>query len=210
MNSWLKLLESILVVCSDMYIFTPLSSIACIVLDKASMPLVTFSSMPSLIGYYFLIRALIALLIMLNLWSNFLFSGCSKRFSFIATLVGIDPSVKQSGEFFGTQNKMSKRGSPHLRRTIWLAATVAAFHDPVLITYYQKKRAEGKNHYTAIGAVARKLVMIIYAVLHNDKPYVHNCYALIPLHRLHFEGFLSCILSHSKNFSSFLFLSIDF
>jgi transposase len=79
--------------------------------------------------------------------------------------VGIDPSVKQSGEFTGTQNKMSKRGSPHLRRAIWLAANVAVFHGPVLSAFYQKKRAEGKHHHTAVGAVARKLTFIIYASL---------------------------------------------
>lgn len=93
----------------------------------------------------------------------------------LVAFVGIDPSVKQSGEFVGTQNKMSKRGSPHLRRAIWLAANVAAFHDPVLSAFYQKKRAEGKHHYTALGAVSRKLTLIIYAVLRDNKPYVPNC-----------------------------------
>jgi transposase len=93
----------------------------------------------------------------------------------LVAFVGIDPSVKQSGEFTGTQNKMSKRGSPHLRRAIWLAANVAAFHDPVLSAFYQKKRAEGKHHYTAVGAVARKLTFIIYAVLRDNRPYVPNC-----------------------------------
>jgi len=93
----------------------------------------------------------------------------------LVAFVGIDPSVHQSGEFTGTQNRMSKRGSPHLRRAIWLAATVSAFHDPVLSAFYQKKRAEGKHHYTAIGAVARKLTLIIYAVLRDKKPYVPNC-----------------------------------
>ena len=93
----------------------------------------------------------------------------------LVAFVGIDPSVKQSGEFMRTHNKMSKRGSPHLRRAIWLAAVVAAFHDPVLSAFYQKKRAEGKHHYTAIGAVARKLTFIIYAVLRDNKPYVPNC-----------------------------------
>ena len=93
----------------------------------------------------------------------------------LVAFVGIDPSVKQSGEFTGAQNKMSKRGSPHLRRAIWMAAVVAAFHDPVLSAFYQKKRSEGKHHYTAIGAVARKLTFIIYAVLRDDKPYVPNC-----------------------------------
>lgn len=93
----------------------------------------------------------------------------------LVAFVGIDPSVHQSGEFTGNQNKMSKRGSPHLRRAIWLAANVAAFHDPVLSAFYRKKRAEGKHHYTALGAVARKLTLIIYAVLRDNKPYVPNC-----------------------------------
>ena len=90
----------------------------------------------------------------------------------LVAFVGVDPSVKQSGEFVGTQNKMSKRGSPYLRRAFFLAANVAAFRDPVLSAYYQKKRAEGKHHYTALGAVSRKLICIVYAVLRDNKPYV--------------------------------------
>lgn len=100
--------------------------------------------------------------------------GDIKRFpdsSKLVAFVGIDPSVKQSGAFIGTKNKMSKRGSPYLRRAIWLAATVAAFNDPVLSQYYQKKMLEGKHHLTAVGAVARKLTSIIYAVLRDDKAY---------------------------------------
>ena len=93
----------------------------------------------------------------------------------LVAFVGVDPSVSQSGEFKGTQGKMSKRGSPHLRRAVFLAANVAAFHDPVLSAYYQKKRSEGKHHYSAIGAIARKLICIIYAVLRDNKPYVPNC-----------------------------------
>ena len=89
----------------------------------------------------------------------------------LVAFVGVDPSVKQSGEFIGTQNKMSKRGSPHLRRAFFLAANVAAYRDPVLSAYYQKKRAEGKHHYVAVGAVSRKLICIVYAVLRDNKPY---------------------------------------
>jgi transposase len=90
----------------------------------------------------------------------------------LVAFVGVDPSVKQSGEFVGTQNKMSKRGSPHLRRAFFLAANVAAFRDPALSAYYQRKKAEGKHHYVAVGAVARKLICIVYAVLRDNKPYV--------------------------------------
>ena len=55
--------------------------------------------------------------------------GDISRFSAPEKLVayaGIDPSVRQSGNFSGNQNHMSKRGSPFLRRAIWLAAFVAA------------------------------------------------------------------------------------
>ena len=95
------------------------------------------------------------------------FNDCSKLVAF----AGLDPSVRQSGEFSGTKNHISKRGSPYLRRAIWTAAMVAAFHDPVFSAFYQKKRAEGKAYGTAIGAVARKLTFTIFAVLRDNKPY---------------------------------------
>ena len=44
------------------------------------------------------------------------------RFETPAKLVafaGLDVRVNQSGEFTGTRNKLSKRGSPYLRRVIW-------------------------------------------------------------------------------------------
>lgn len=68
--------------------------------------------------------------------------------------------------------KISKKGSPYLRRAIWTAANRAAFVDPVLSEYYQSLRARGKHHLTAVGAVARKLCNIIFAVLRDDKPYI--------------------------------------
>lgn len=89
----------------------------------------------------------------------------------LVAYAGIDATVSQSGEFEGTHNVMSKRGSPYLRKALFQAALVASNSDPILKAYYQKKRAEGKHHKTCIGAVARKLCNIIYAVLKNDKPY---------------------------------------
>lgn len=103
--------------------------------------------------------------------------GDISRFESASQLVayaGLDSSVKQSGDFIGTKTKISKRGSPYLRRAIWLAATVAAFKDPALSVYYQSLRLRGKHHLTAIGAVSRKMTNIIFAVLRDDKPYVPN------------------------------------
>ena len=89
----------------------------------------------------------------------------------LVAYAGIDATVSQSGEYEGTHNVMSKRGSPYLRKALFQAALVASNSDPVLKAYYQKKRAEGKHHKTCIGAIARKLCNIIYSVLKNDKPY---------------------------------------
>lgn len=90
----------------------------------------------------------------------------------LVAFAGIDASVTQSGEFEATHNVMSKRGSPYLRKAIFQAALIASFKDPVLSGYYQKKRSEGKHHLTCVGAVARKMCNIIYAVLKNNEPYV--------------------------------------
>jgi len=92
----------------------------------------------------------------------------------LVAFAGIDATVRQSGEFEGTQNKMSKRGSPYLRRALFQSALVACTGknpDPVLSAFYHKKIAEGKHHNTAVGAVARKLCNIIHSVLTNNRPY---------------------------------------
>lgn len=97
-----------------------------------------------------------------------------ERANQLVAYAGLDVAVKQSGNFNATDTKISKRGSPYLRRAIWLAASVAAFKDPALSVYYQKLRQRGKAHGTAIGAVARKLTNIIFAVLRDNKAYIPN------------------------------------
>ena len=92
----------------------------------------------------------------------------------LVAFAGIDATVRQSGEFEGTHNKMSKRGSPYLRRALFQSALVACTGknpDPVLSAFYLKKIAEGKHHNTAVGAVARKMCNIIHAVLTNNRSY---------------------------------------
>ena len=110
--------------------------------------------------------------------------GDIRRFSSSAKLAayaGVDPTVKQSGDFSGTRMKMSKRGSPYLRRAIWLASTVAAFKDPAIHALYERKRAEGKDHMTVIGHICRKMISIIFAVLRDNTPYVPAVISDYPL-----------------------------
>lgn len=100
--------------------------------------------------------------------------GDIQRFEHPSKLVayaGLDATVSQSGESESTNNRMSKRGSPYLRKALFQAAFIAQQRDPVFQAYYQKKRAEGKHHTVATNAVARKLCHTIYAVLKNNCKY---------------------------------------
>lgn len=89
----------------------------------------------------------------------------------IVSYAGLDATVNESGEFQGQRSPISKRGSPYLRRALWGAAFVASWSDPELKEYYQGLRARGKHHGVAIGAVARKLCYLLFAVLSENRPY---------------------------------------
>lgn len=89
----------------------------------------------------------------------------------LQAFAGMDPSVVQSGNFQGSRGKMSKRGSPYLRRAIYLAANAARLHNPVFKAFYEKLKAKGKHHNEAMGALGSKLLRVIYAVMKSQKPY---------------------------------------
>lgn len=128
-----------------------------IILDKINSPITTIPG----------IADVTAAVILGEIGDISRFSNASK----LAAYAGIDASVSQSGEKESINNKMSKRGSPYLRKTLFNAALVAAFHDPVFSAFYQKKRSEGKHHLTAIGAVSRKMCNTIFAVLKYNQEY---------------------------------------
>lgn len=103
--------------------------------------------------------------------------GDIKRFktsSHLVSYAGINPTVRQSGKFLGNQNRMSKKGSPYLRFALWQAAVTSIRFNPVLKAYYQEKLKEGKRPMIAVGAVARKLTGIIFALLRDNKKFDPN------------------------------------
>jgi transposase len=90
---------------------------------------------------------------------------------------GIDPSVRQSGNFIGNKNKLTKRGSPYLRRALYIAAISSIKHkdnkytNKILYEYYEKK-IQSKVKKQAIGAIMNKLVRIIFSVLKNNHKFI--------------------------------------
>ena len=90
---------------------------------------------------------------------------------------GLDPAVKQSGKFKGTNVSMSKRGSRLARRAIHTIALVSVGksrngtpNNPVLMDYYQHK-CLSKPKMVALGAVMHKICNIVFAVLRDEKPF---------------------------------------
>ena len=90
---------------------------------------------------------------------------------------GLDPAVKQSGKFNGTDVKMSKRGSRIARRVVHTMALVSialnrngSANNPVLRDYYLKK-CQSKPKMVALGAVMHKVCNIVFAILRDEKEF---------------------------------------
>ncbi len=89
----------------------------------------------------------------------------------LVAYAGLDPSVYRTGQFVAEEVHLSKRGSPYLRRAIWLAAGVVRQHNPDLQAVYERKIAQGKHHNEAIAAVGHRLLNRVYVVLKQKRPY---------------------------------------
>ena len=127
------------------------------IMDTLDTPITTITGIGPTLGAY----------ILSEIGDISRFSSAAK----LAAYAGIDPTMRQSGEYNGVRNRMSKRGSPYLRHAIWLAASSAVLHDPALKLYFQKKRDEGKPYMASVGHACRKMVSIIYAVMRDNKAY---------------------------------------
>jgi transposase len=92
------------------------------------------------------------------------FSSSDKLLAF----AGLDPGVSQSGKFTAKKTRMSKRGSKLLRYALVNAAWNASLNDITFKSYYDSKRAQGKNHYNALGHTAHKLVRVIFKLLKGN------------------------------------------
>lgn len=95
------------------------------------------------------------------------FSNPSKLLAF----AGLDPVVKQSGNFQSDSLKISKRGSTYLRYAIYRVAFLIIYNNETFHNYYLDKRSQGKGHRVALGHVCNKLVRIIFKILTDDIPF---------------------------------------
>jgi len=89
----------------------------------------------------------------------------------LVAYAGLDPRVRQSGVSLRRNTKLTKRGSPYLRKAAYIAAYIAKRHDTELGAYHAKKMLEGKRYKEATVATARKILYRVYAVWKRGTPY---------------------------------------
>jgi Transposase and inactivated derivatives len=94
--------------------------------------------------------------------------GDVRRFTHRGSLTafaGVDPMPNQSGKSERQSNPSSKRGSPYLRKSLFLVMSCLLQKSPPDDAVYQfldKKRGEGKPHYVYMTAGANKFLRIYY------------------------------------------------
>jgi transposase len=87
----------------------------------------------------------------------------------IASLVGLAPFTRQSGQWRG--KSFIGGGRPKVRAAAFMGALVAKQHNPVLKVFFDRLVAAGKPKMVALIAVARKLLTILNAILRDRRPW---------------------------------------
>lgn len=94
--------------------------------------------------------------------------GDVRRFSHkeaLSAFAGVDPMPNQSGTYEAKSTSSSKRGSPDLRKTLFVLMTILlqkAPSDDSVFRFLDKKRAEGKPYHVYMTAGCNKFLRIYY------------------------------------------------
>ena len=84
----------------------------------------------------------------------------------LVAFAGIDAPPFQSGAFEFKSRHVSKRGSPHLRRTIFIISNIILTRlnpENAVYCFMDKKRSEGKHYYVYTVAGSAKFLRVYYA-----------------------------------------------
>jgi transposase len=87
----------------------------------------------------------------------------------IAALVGLAPFTRQSGKWRG--KSFIGGGRTAVRAALFMGAMVAKKHNPVLKAFFDRLVAAGKPKLVALIAVARKLLIILNAIVRDNRPW---------------------------------------
>jgi transposase len=87
----------------------------------------------------------------------------------ISSLIGVAPINRDSGTMRGKRTIFGGRGS--VRRVLYMAALVAARHNPAIRLFYRRLVEAGKPKKVALVACMRKLLTILNAMVKAGRPW---------------------------------------
>ena len=87
----------------------------------------------------------------------------------VAALAGLAPYTRQSGKWRG--KSFIGGGRAPVRKALFMGALVAARHNPTLKAFCDRLVAAGKPRLVALVATARKLLIVLNAILRDNKPW---------------------------------------
>jgi len=87
----------------------------------------------------------------------------------VAALVGLAPFVHQSGKWRG--KSFCTGGRRAIRRILFMAATTARQHNPVIQAFYERLRAQQKPYKVAMAACMRKMLVTLNTMVKNNEPW---------------------------------------
>jgi len=89
----------------------------------------------------------------------------------LVAFLGVSPHVHRSGTSVNGRTRMCKVGGAHARSTLYMAAVAACRLPGPLGDFYRRLVMAGKAKLAALGALMRKLLIVMRAVLIQDGPY---------------------------------------
>jgi len=89
----------------------------------------------------------------------------------MASFCGLAPRHRQSGSSVRGKTMLSKTGSSRIRKALFMPALSAIKYNPVIQAFRARLIARGKSRMVIVGAIMRKLIHIVYAVLKSRRPF---------------------------------------
>ncbi len=100
--------------------------------------------------------------------------GDLRRFTLarqLSAFAGMSPQHRQSGTSIHGRSRLCKQGNSRIRQCLFLSALAAIRGNNALRETYQRLLAQGKPRMVALGAIMRKLLILMRAILISGKRY---------------------------------------
>lgn len=92
----------------------------------------------------------------------------------VAAFAGLNPRQWSSGSSVHGRSRLSKIGSPRVRKALYMPALVALRYNPVVRELARRLALRGKQPMVIVGAAMHKLLSLAYGVLKSGVPFNPN------------------------------------